>query len=365
MKSPPASSNELGLAQLLRRKYGRELVKKLLSPFLQWRPLKELETGHTLVVGVPWDLRKVLSANLLFLSRVDRRRLREILIVFDRRWRPEMDLIRSEMLDKFPDLPLRFLWYPKVSGRIVERVNVSTFYNSMNTVLAIATAKTRTVILHDFDLYPLRRDYFNAFQQGIEESSLRFCGLELTNFDGLCNADQVMGTWALAIDAQWLRSNWRPIDCFHRMHTIRGKRVSLDPYSWLQLQTPERGLVRRFDGAAMCHIKNMCSTYLRYLNGEWAKIAWRLHSVWYLEELSGSPSSVAEATEAMDNADGPKLEVGGLVADFSGADVGAVAVLSQEIQKLEEHLHGKVRPRIKKYISSFSNFVEKHGRATC
>ena len=61
---------------------------------------------------------------------------------------------------EFPALPLEFCFYPPRAGRLVERIDVSTFFNSMNNVTALGRCRTRWALLHDFDLYPLAPNYF-------------------------------------------------------------------------------------------------------------------------------------------------------------------------------------------------------------
>src|SRR5204863_10015683 len=103
------------------------------------RPLGDPDPGFAFVMGVPWGLLHLLPVNLRFIARRDLKDLRRIQVVFDRVRRKGADAedVIREAREQFPSLPMTFRYHKPVSGRIIERVNVSTFYNSMNTVLAL------------------------------------------------------------------------------------------------------------------------------------------------------------------------------------------------------------------------------------
>lgn len=345
----------------LRNRLGRESVKTLLRACLHWKPLTDPRPGFSIVLGTPWDLRHLLAVNLKFVARTDTTSLHRIHVVFDRRPRPGADELIAEVRAAFPQLPLTFRFYPPFTGRIIERVNVSTFYNSMNTVLALGECETKYAILHDFDLYPLAPDYFTGIVEAMAQRQLRFSGRELTYFDGLTERDAVIGTWSLGIDVEWLRRRHHPVTCFHTtIPTAEGRWMSLDPYSHLQMQTPERDLAGPIDGLA-CHVRNLCSTYLRFTGGKHAKVAWRLHYLWYLEGLDSRPHRVAEVTEAMNNASDGRLTIDGLSADFSKVHAGSAGVLRSELRLMDRTLFGAPRPETEAYIDAFERFLRRYG----
>ncbi len=347
----------------VRHVYGREAVKLVLGRMLRWQPLKDPVDGWSIVLGTPWALRHLLEVNLRFVSRCDLTGLEELFVVFDRTRQAGAEEFCAGVRERFPDLPITFLFYPPAPGRLVERVNISTFYNSMNTVTALARCRTRWAILHDFDLYPLVPEYFVEVVRAMRERDLRFSGLELTLFDGLCEEDNLIGTWCLGMDVAWLRRTWRPIDCFHKTARVRGRLINLDPYSYIQSRTPERALAGTVDGSSCCHVKNLCSTYLRFRSSKPFSVAWRLHYLWYLESLSGMEGRLAEVERHMDEATDPILAVDGLPVDFSGTDPTCADVLRDELVRMEGSLFGSMRPEVDSYLRSFRVFLERFGSA--
>ncbi|MBS0197406.1 MAG: hypothetical protein JSR77_11675 [Planctomycetes bacterium] len=345
----------------IRQIFGREAIKTALGALLRWEPMTSPQDGLSIILGVPWDLRHLLAVNLRFVAKTDLSRVRDIHVVFDRRHRPEMEKIREQAVRAFPDLPLRFHWYPAVSGWVVEKVHVSTFYNSMNTVLALGRCTTKYAVLHDFDLYPLRADHFTLIADTMQRNGWRFSGHELTHFDGLEDKDNQIGTWTLGIDVEWLRAHHRPIRCFHRVTTHRGRQFNLDPFAWLQFSTPLRGLTEGLDPSNFCHVKNLCSTYLRFLKRAPLKVAWRLHYLWYLESLSGMSDRLTQVIGAMDHAESPVLSVDRLPADFTGVHVTCANVLRGELMSMERAIFGAPRAEAIRYVDAFERFLSRFG----
>lgn len=343
---------------VLRNVIGREAAKKALSPLLRWgRPRPgQLKDGWSLILGAPWDLRSILDVNLMFLDRVDRAGLSAIHVVFDRMHRPGMDQVAEGARRRWPDLPLRFHHYRGMAGRVVEKIDVSTFYNSMNCSIAIAAIDTQYAVLHDFDLYPLRPDHFTRLVDRMSTDSLHFCGVERTRYDGLEESDNVLGTWGLGMDVGWLRSNWKPIDIFHRVEKIRGEMVMLDPFASVMLRTDKRALVADPSDEDFCHVRNLCSTYLRFTRKQPVKIAWRLHYLWYLESLSDH-RSLLPIIEQMAAATGRCLSVDGTEQDFAGVDPTCANVLRDELSRMDAVIHGEVRPETRTFVDGFADFL--------
>ncbi len=342
----------------LRGLVGRELAKSAIGLLISWPRTAPLKPGYSVILGVPWHLRHLLGVNLQFLAKLDRTNLRAIHVVLDRPCRSERDRLEREARASHPQLPLVFHCYEGIAGRIVERLDISTFYNSMNCATALAAIDSTHAILHDFDLYPLRPDYFERMYEQMVRNRLHYCGVEVTCFDGLTSADKVLGTWGLGMDVGWLRRTHRPIEIFHTMRTIGDRVISLDPFSDSQLR-PEvrRELVATCAAEDFCHVKNLCSSYLRFSTGRWVSIAWRLHYLWYLESLIGQ-RRLDEVVERMENADGSLLEIDGRIVDFKATHPTCANVLRNELTRMDEFLFGEVRPEVVRYVDAFWSFLD-------
>ncbi|MCC5822097.1 MAG: hypothetical protein LAT64_13330 [Phycisphaerales bacterium] len=346
------------LAGSFGRRAGQSLVREAIGRLTPWEPLERCEDGYSIILGVPWILRHILDVNLRAIARCDLGRLTDIHIVFDRGEKPGMADFASMVAAEWPGLPLRFSWYAQPVGRLCEAVNVSTFYNGLNILTALSQCRTRAAVLHDFDLYPLHEDYFDALAGMVLDRGMRFAGIERTRYDGLRDEDDIYGTWGLAMDAAWLRNERRPVDILHRQSRLPdGRLIRLDPFSWLQLSEPRRAAVDGLTPDDVCHVKNLCSTYLRLNGGKKVGVAWRLHYLAYLEDVSlGSTDRMEELTASMDSAHDRSLTINGQVIDFSNVHWTCANVLRRELFKLDEFLCGEVRGVVRDFVASSARF---------
>jgi len=344
------------------QKIKRDVLKLLLSPLVRWSPLRDPKPGFSIVLGSPWALHHLLPVNLEFVAKTDLQHLHRLHIVFDRTVRDGADSFIKNIKSHFPQLPLTFRFHSAVAGSLVQRINQSKFYASMNWTLGIAQCETRYAVMHDFDLYPLVPHYFSAMVDALRNRALKFSGVEYTTFDGLQPDHRLIGTWALAIDVAWLRQNYRPIDCFHAVEHVAGRRFDLDAFSHIQSKTQQRDLANTVNVNDMAHVRNLVSTYLRFSKGQHFDLVWRLHHMWYLESLSAPVSHLPALTDMMDQATSAQLIVHGQSADFAGTHVTCANVLREQVTPMEIFLHGTVRPEVKDYLAAFERFLWKYGK---
>ena len=335
----------------------QQLVKASLWPLLRWEPLKDPKEGFSIMLGVPWDLRHLLDINLQFIAATDLEHLDAIHVIFDRARKDGYEALADAMHKKHPDLPLRFSHYPPMIGKIVERANSPNFYNATNCALALERVETRYVILHDFDLYPIQKNYFPAVYHALRDRDWHFCGLQHTHFSGLTSEENVLGTWCLGMEAARIRNQFNPLDIYHCVVPLNGRTVRLDPFSWIQLQSEHRGLCGTIDINACCHVTNLCSTYLALLKNQPVKVAWRMHYLWYLEYLSHA-RALEPIIEAMDAADASQITVDGRVCNLDDVQPTCANVLARDVSRMEEFLFGHVRPEVARYTEAFRRFLE-------
>lgn len=337
---------------------GRELAKAAIGALIDWPRTTGLTKGYSVILGVPWHLRHLLEVNLRFLARLDRQHLRAIHVVLDRTNRSELGRMEVSARAQYPQLPLKFSCYTGLAGRVVEKLDISTFYNSMNCVTALSEIDSCHAILHDFDLYPLRADYFERIYSQMVRDRLQYCGVELTCFDGLTPEDQVLGTWGLGMDVEWLRRTHHPIEIFHTVRRVGDRVISLDPFSDSQMRPDaRRAIVSLSTPDDFCHVKNLCSSYLRFSTGRWVSIAWRLHYLWYLESLTGT-RNLAEVIHSMEHSEHGRIEIDGRVVDFGGTHPTCANVLRAELSRMDMFLFGEVRSEVVQYIDAFWTFLD-------
>ena len=340
------------------------MSKALLAPLLRWDRLDDPRPGYSIVLGTPWALRHLLEVNLCFVSRTDLTGLDCVIVVFDRVEQPGAEDFIATIREKLANsVPLTFRFHEQRAGRLIRGINQSKFYASMNWTTGIKHCATQYAIMHDFDLYPLVPEYFRSIVEAMEANLWRFSGAQHTHFDGLTEEDALLGTWSLGIDVRWLRANYRPTDCFHAVAQVNGRRVDLDAFSLIQSNTPQRGLAPGIGEASFAHVRNLCSTHLRFQKGERPKVVWRLHYLWYLQSLCGNEENMRAATASMQSASSPTLCVGECRVDFSNTRTTCANVLRDELTVMEHAVHGAVRPEVADFVDAYQLFLDRYGQS--
>lgn len=341
----------------------RETLKSVLAAMWKWRPLHDPVEGYSIVIGVPWALRELVRVNLTFIQKCNLEGLDQIILVFDRAQQPGgaefMDTIRAD----YSDLPLEMFFQPTMSGKYVRMINKSHFYANLNWTMGVAKCRAKYAILHDFDLYPVEPNMFSAIYETMKRKELHFSGLvdRMDKHWWDVIDPPTIGSCELGIDVEWIRSNAKAIDCFHKLVMIKGQRCNLDSFNYVQLRTDKRALAEGATEDSFVHVWNLCSTYLKYSNGQPFRIAWRLHSLWYLQSVSGMPEKLEEVTRAMGEATSPTITIDGIASDFSDVHVTCADVLSTRVSTMDEALHGAVRPEVTAYLDGFRDFLDRYG----
>lgn len=344
------------------RKLMRELLRVGVAPFLSWSRLENPRDGFSIVLGTPWALRELLAVNLEFVSRCDLDGLDALHVVFDRTRKPGAEEFIERIQKRFPGLPLEFHFHPPVAGWLVDRIGQSKFYAATNWATGLAACRTRYAVMHDFDLYPVQPDFFLKIVEAMRSRGLRFSGAEFTRFDALTDDDRLIGTWELGVDVAWIRQHHRPIHCFHKIASVNGRSVDLDPFSWLQYNTPERDTADGVGPDSFIHVRNLCSTYLRYTQNQSCPVVWRLHFLWYLESCVDSVYRLAELADLMRGATSSRLVVDGRPVDFSGTHWTCANVLRTGLHAMELALNGRVRPEVQQFVDATESFLKLHGK---
>ena len=336
-------------------------VRALLRPMLRWSHRRGERPGYSIVLGVPWMLRDLLGVNLDFMRRCDRANLDEIHIVFDRKLQPGGEAFVEQIRRDHGDLPLSFHWHAPVAGRLIERTRNASLFACMNWTLGLTAARTRYVLLHDFDLYPIAPDYFQRLYRTLRDQQLHFTAFERTYFDGLTDEDNILGTWSLGIDADWLRANFKPVHCFHAVAPVGGRLRSLDGLTHIETKTERRALCTPFHADDMMHVTNLCSIYLRYRGGRDFEPAWRLHLLWYLQYLAGDEKPMRRATETMRAGESSVIAIEDRSVDFSATHATCGNVVRKAVTRMENALNGETRPEVAAYLNASDRFWSRFG----
>jgi hypothetical protein len=111
----------------------------------------------------------------------------------------------------------------------------------------------------------------------------------------------------------------------------------------------------------VAHVRNLCSTYLRFHKGERVDVGWRLHFLWYLEALCGHDDRLDALIRLMDTATSARLLVDGKLVDFAQTHVTCAYVLRKDLTRMECFLFGKPREAVLRYVDAVDRFLGRFG----
>lgn len=326
---------------------------------LSWPEGRLAQDGYEIIISAPWALRDIAGINLAFIERADLRGLRAVHLVFDRPQPPGGAEIAASLAADHRDLPLSVRFLSPAAGRVTRLARSSAVYHGACCLTALAHARSRRIILHDYDLYPVDRDIFTRIAERLDTTEV--CGHEHTNFDGLTPADNILGTWNLGLDLEQLRGRFRPGDCLKARGVVGDRYRRLDPFTFIQSRTPRRALIpgpRR----VFCHVTNLGSTLTQLRRGDQPAIAWRLHYLAYLRYLAGQPDSLRTLLSQMTVPNGPALTFEGYTIDFSATDPTCAGYLREDLKAMELCLYGRIQPEIEAFTAAFAEFLRRYSR---
>jgi hypothetical protein len=342
----------------------RWLVRRAIRDLVTWEPLRQPREGYTVVIGCNVPLARMLSCNLTFLARQELSHADRILVVLDRPRSALPDDIEPDMRSRFGGLPLEFLYYDESQFRTVQRIGWPWVASWLSWSLGVAAAKTKYVLLHDFDAMLLRPDVLEERFQTIRSRGHNWVGVRFYNGGGVVPDDGLVTTFELILDAESVRRELAPIDAFNHVVRHGGRRLDLDTF--LYAQTRVRGAsVAPVSEEDMVHPSQMICQFedFRIARGREVPRRNNLLLVPYFLFVGGEPSMMEEISRAMQLGPGCSVPYFGRTLDFSGLDDAHVRWIAKQAARLERSAVGGVRAEVKEYFTRIDlNLARLHGR---
>lgn len=343
------------LAAKLRRMPLRALLRRSAS----WAPLQNPEPGYTIILGNYAPLSEILLANFRLLAKQDMAHARQIIVVTDR---PKHELsVPIEELARaaFPQLPLQFLYYNRLERRIFSAIGWAWTYCWKSWCLAIAQTRTKYAIIHDMDAMLLRRDIFEERYRIISEGTHQYVGVGTYQGNGITHDDQLVLTWEMIFDVEYMRQRFKPLDLFSHVCKLNGRTMDMDCFLWAQ----SRGGSRRVAAVSandMVHPSQVITQYTYLLNkaGYIPPASNNLPIIPYFYLLAGRPELMKEFVQGLDNnSTGARLL--GRHVDMSRITPVHVDWLEEQVCRLEETVEGTVRQEVRDYFGAMRRFLRR------
>src|SRR5262249_8422147 len=147
----------------------RFALRGVLRQMVTWTPLQEPAEGYSILIGCNSPLSRMLEANLKMLANQKLSSLDRIFVVFDT---PAEQIglgLEQQMRERFPHLPLSFIYYSRIQARVLATIGWGWAYSWLSWCKGIAATRTRYAFLQDFDAFLLRPDIIEERYHAIRQ----------------------------------------------------------------------------------------------------------------------------------------------------------------------------------------------------
>ena len=242
-------------------------VDALLRTCVAWEPQRERTEGYSIALACVASLAPLAVANLRFCARSSGNRLYELIAVFDCPPEKIPACVVETVRELSPSIKVTLLGYGVHQNRVARLFKSGWVYAWMSWCLAIAHARTRAVIIHDLDAIPISPTLFEQIYENWLEAQAEFCGIRFRSGSDLTTSMGLVTTYELALDADYVRRTFRPVDLFNKLTRLDGRVISLDTMLYAQSRSPRR-VVRPIDETQLVHPSQLICQYNYLINGQ-------------------------------------------------------------------------------------------------
>ena len=340
----------------------RAVLRRMIRGLVKWEPIQQPQEGYTIVIGCNTPLGRMLGANLHFLARQDLEHLDRVLVVLDRPREKMPHDIEPALRQRFPSLPLEFVYFSQKQADVVAKVRWPWVNSWLSWSIGIGMARTRYVMLQDFDAMLIRRDIVEERYRAITSGKHQFIGVRFYGGNGVVPDDGLASTFELMLDAQYLRERFRAIDAFNHVTRYKGRRVDFDTLLYCQTKGSLNSVVT-IDEEDMVHPSQVICQFEEFYQGRGERVpaSNNLAIVPYFLYVAEEREVLADLTVQMEAA-GPGTRTVRFFdreLDLSGLTEAHVAWLAKQAYRLERAMGDDVRPDVKRYFKALDQFVAR------
>ncbi|MBX3357078.1 MAG: hypothetical protein KF745_01490 [Phycisphaeraceae bacterium] len=329
----------------------RAVLRTMLRRLVSWTPLEAPQPGYTVLIACKCEIQGMLGINLRFLASQNAPNLREVLIVLDRTREAAGPELESSIRAQFPSLPLRFLYYSDRQARVADRIAWGWVYSWLSWSKGIAAARTRYVLLQDFDALLLGPNILEDRFAEIQRRGHQFLGVSFYQGNGVEPTDRLATTFELMFDAQFVRRQFKPIDLFNHITVHNGRSVDFDTLLYAQSRHGTSSVLP-IDEEHMVHPSQMICQYtdLHHRRGYVPPLANNLLLIPYYIYVSGEDTLFNQHAAALRDSRGKSVEIFGRPTDCSRLTPVHAQWITKQAGRVERAVHGQVRPEVREYF---------------
>jgi hypothetical protein len=329
-------------SQFLIAKIHKEVKRYKISKLFSWEPLPDLETGCTAIIGMCSRMPYVLGANLYCLDKNKWDDLKEVVITVDVEKGALPEGFEDEIIQKFPQLKMTFLYYNHQQAEFTTKINDPYIYSWLSWCTCLNHVRTKTVLIHDYDALTLSGKALERRYQAFLESGAKMQGVAWYKNNGFVVEDHLATTFEAFADVNWIRS-FPPVMGYNKVAIFKGRKVDYDTYLDIQANhTPEnQRTVMPMSEEELVHPSQMITQYMRFRNSQGKALpCFAVTMIPFFHFLSGQENAIVNATLAIQQGNPERVNLlsDGILFNLSQLETKAADfILKLMIQVLVTH----------------------------
>lgn len=333
----------------------RTPITRRLPGLVKWTPLEAPRDGYTVVIAAMHRLWPVAVANLELIARMQRVSMHEVIVVLDTDAEGVPTPLRTAIQRLRDDgLPVRLLHYTQRQLQVTRSIQWGWVYSWLSWSIGIGAAETRRVILHDLDALPIDGGLFERLHWAAEGSGAQFQGIRPYQGNGITREMNLVTTFELVLDAEWVRSNAEPHEGFNQIAVIDGRYVDFDTWLAVQHRAPVR-TIEPVGSESLVHPSQLICQFTDHVAGRGDRTSPtnRLPILAYFVHLGDPEFSLGDLAVAISDPRTRSAMLWDRPTDIASIPAEGWAYMEKQIRRLEQHLFGATRPAIEEYLDGF------------
>lgn len=338
----------------------RAALRLVLRPLMRWGRLDEPRPGYSIVIACHAHFARMLIGNLRLLMKQDLSELDRVIICFDGPRSAELDRFEQDAKKEFEKLNILCVHQSGMQSMVLRRIGWGWVDCWLSYARGIASSRTRWVMLHDMDAFLLQEDLIARRFERMKQGGAHFMGIRWYEGNGVQREDRLCYIVEMMLDAQYLRSRFRPLDLFNHVCRYKGRSVDFDTLLYPQSVEGVRTEVLALEMTRWVHPSQVISqfTYLKSRPVYVAPESNNLFFIPYFLFLADDREVLRQHRRALENASGRIVDFLGGEMDLSRFTATHFDWIGQQVRRLEEAVAGEVREEVKSYLEAVGRFVK-------
>lgn len=333
-------------------------IRLAIRTVIRWRANPKPTEGYTILIGVNHGLVSMLGANLAMLARQDTANLDKVIVIINRtRETMDGDAIEASYRERFPELPLRFVFFSRWQEAVSSRIGWAWVYSWLCWSIGISVTETRYAILHDFDALLIGERVLEQRYELIRDRGDDYVGIQYYRGNGIEESDCLVTTFEMIFDAAYVRKRFRPVHLFNHVCVHNGRTVDFDTFLYAQSRDG-KGSVKAIGAHNMVHPSQMICQFVELTerSRELAPDRSNLMMVPYYLYIAGETEVLEKILADLESKKGKDLPFFGRLLELNRLSAGHSKWMRTQAERVEQAISGEVREPVQQYFDA----IDRH-----